>query len=162
MSVCQVCAWKKARRSHTHAVSSPLKTAAWIMKYSQRHRPSDCQHGHLTNFTETHLKSERSGPPSEQQSGGYCCPACLSVYCYYYFNSKERSERPREFSAVKCAHVGDARCVSFPTDRQTHPAASPASPLLHPSTSVTLTVRAHLSISRSNCSPRWRSFLRDA
>ena len=36
----------------------------------------------LDEFHKTHLKSERSGPPSEQQPEGYCGPASLSVYCY--------------------------------------------------------------------------------
>lgn len=68
VSLSSVCVEKSPPRAHTRRLS-PLKTAPWIMKYSLRRRPSDCQHGHLTNFTETHLKSERSGPPSEEQSG---------------------------------------------------------------------------------------------
>lgn len=148
---------EKARSNqHTHPVSP--KTPPRIMKYSHRRCPSDCQHGHLTNFSETHHKTQRAGPPCEPRTVGYCCPA----FCFFFIIcSKERNEHPWISSAVKCAHVGDARCVqTAPTDRQTHPAAFPASPLLHPSTSVTLTVKAHLSICCSNCSLGWLSFQR--
>lgn len=90
-----------------------------------------------------------------------CCYCFLVFIYYYYVFLKSARASPDILSAVKCAHIGDARCVqTAPTDRQTHPAAFPASPLLHPSTSVTLTVRAHLSICCSNCSLGWLSFKR--
>lgn len=131
-------------------------------KYSHRRCPSDCQRGHLTNFFETHhqKRSEQARPLCHRLC--YCCPPPLfKKKNLFIISSQERSEYPWVFSAVKCAHDGDARCVqTAPTDRQTHPAAFPASPLLHPSTSVTLTVKAHLSICCSNCSPGWLSFRR--
>lgn len=140
-------------RSNQLTPSLPENTP-WIMKYSHMRCPSDCQHGHLTNFSETHPKTQRAGPPSEPQTVSYCFSCLLFIIIY-------SNERPWIFSAVKCAHIGDARCVqTAPTDRQTHPAAFPASPLLHPSTSVTLTVKAHLSICCSNCSLGWLSFQR--
>lgn len=159
LGVCQsvMCARGESTQQSAHTPRLPPKTPRWIMKYSHRRCSSDCQHGHLTNFSETHPKAQRAGPPSEPQTGVIVVP----LFAFFLIYSKERNAHPWISSAVKCAHVGDARCVqTAPTDRQTHPAAFPASPLLHPFTSVTLTVKAHLSICCSNCSLGWLSFQR--
>ena len=138
MSISQVCVRRKPAAISSHPVFP--KNTPRIMKYSHIRCPSDCQHGHLTNSSESHPQKQ---PPSAPQTAPYCFYLLLFIL----------TSVPPISSAVKCAHIGDARCVqTAPTDRQTHPAAFPASPLLHPSTSVTLTVKAHLSICASNCS----------
>lgn len=99
----------------------------------------------VTKSSQKKKKIERGKKASRFRVSAVIIPWFLFIVIIY-FKSARRSV-PGYFSAVKCAHIGDAWCVpTAPTDRQTHPAAFPASPLLHPSTSVTLTVRAHLSI----------------
>lgn len=121
----------------------------WIKKQATHIRlPPDCQHGHLTNLSQSHhrkKKDRKRKKASRFRVSAVIIPLFLFIVIIYFKGA--RRSVPGYFSAVKCAHIGDAWCVpTAPTDRQTHPAAFPASPLLHPSTSVTLTVRAHLSI----------------
>lgn len=70
LGVCQsvMCARGESTQQSAHTPHLPPKTPRWIMKYSHRRCPSDCQHGHLTNFSETHPKAQRAGPPSEPQT----------------------------------------------------------------------------------------------
>lgn len=58
------------------------------LQYLSLRCPSDCQHGHLTNFSETHHKTQRAGPPSDPQADRVivviisCC--CCFFFWYYY------------------------------------------------------------------------------
>lgn len=48
------------------------------MKYSHIRCPSDCQHGHLTNFSESHHKTQRAGPALWAADCG------LLFSCFFY------------------------------------------------------------------------------
>lgn len=129
------------------------------MKYSHKRCPSNCQHGHLTNSSQTHPTKQTEQARPLIRSLSFIVSQKMS-YCWWLKSSANKTS----VDILRSGNVrtfGDARCVqTAPTDRQTHPTAFPASPLLHPSTSVTLTVKAHLSICGSNCSLGWLSFQR--
>lgn len=92
LGVCQsvMCARGESTQQSAHTPRLPPKNTPWIMKYSHRRCPSDCQHGHLTNFSETHPKAQRAGPPSEPQTGVIVVP----LFAFFLFILKSATRIP--------------------------------------------------------------------
>lgn len=135
------------------------------MKYSHIRCPSDCQTRTLDEFLRNSSQNTR-GTQARPLSRSVSALLCF-IYCYLLLEDtkKKRSATERSpgiLSAVKmCAHLvmrGAFRQLPL-TDRHIQ---LPFRPLLYstPPTSVTLTVKAHLSIRCSNCSLGWLSFQR--
>ena len=155
---------KKKKKKKTKQREKKKKNTPRIMKYSHIRCPSGCQTRTLDEFLRNSSQNTR-GTQARPLSRSVSALLCF-IYCYLLLEDRKRrsaTERsPGILSAVKmCAHLvmrGAFRQLPL-TDRHIQ---LPFRPLLYstPPTSVTLTVKAHLSIRCSNCSLGWLSFQR--
>lgn len=93
VSVCQVCAWRKAHRAHTRRLFPPENSPVdnEILTETPSVRLSTRT---LDEFHRNSSEIRAIGPALWGAVWGYCCPACLSVYCYYYFILKSAANVP--------------------------------------------------------------------